>query len=86
MNNKSEKPSLPATDSKPRPGDFPLRSIESRAAARAKLEHIKRDPGEVLHLIIHHVGEDKNTPMPPTKRIEWPGGVTIIEHVAGEAT
>jgi hypothetical protein len=77
---------LPATDSEARPGDFPLGSIESRAAARAKLEHIKDNPGEVLHLIIHHVGEAKNTPMPPTERIEWPGGVTIIEHDGGEAT
>ena len=30
---------LPATNLGPKPGDFPLRSLESRAAARAMVEH-----------------------------------------------
>ena len=33
---------LGATDSAPQPGDFPLGSVESPAAARARLEHEKR--------------------------------------------
>ena len=44
------------TDSEPRPGDFPLGSLKSRAAARAKLEQIKNDPGEVIQIIIEQVG------------------------------
>ena len=35
MRKRAEHPSLPATDSGPRPADFPLGSIESRAAVRA---------------------------------------------------
>ena len=34
MNNPTKRPFLPVTDSGPRPGDFPLKSRESRAAAR----------------------------------------------------
>ena len=37
MNNQEEKASLPATDSAPKPGDFPIGSVKSRAAARAIL-------------------------------------------------
>ena len=56
-NNQREKASLPATDSEARPGDFPLGSLESRAAARAKLEHIKDKPG--IQIIIETVGGDE---------------------------
>ena len=82
-NNQGGKPSLPATDSTPRPGDFPIGSIESRAAARARLEHTKDNPGEVDHVQIVHIGHDGKMPLPLPKRIEWPGGMTKIEHVAG---
>jgi hypothetical protein len=34
MNNPTKGPFLPVTDSGPKPGDFPLKSTESRAAAR----------------------------------------------------
>jgi hypothetical protein len=81
MNKQREKPSLPATDSELRPGDFPLGSIESRAAARAKLERIKVNPGDTLHIIVERIGGDGKTPLPPPERIEWEGGVTVIEHV-----
>ena len=37
---------LPATNSGPRPGDFPVGSVESRAAARAMAED--KDEGIVL--------------------------------------
>jgi len=39
MKNQKDKLRLPATETMPRPGDFPLSSIESRAAARRKYEH-----------------------------------------------
>jgi hypothetical protein len=36
--------SLPATDSGPSPGDFPLGSFQSRAAARALADRRKKSP------------------------------------------
>ncbi len=39
MKNQRDKIPLPATDSTPGPGAFPLGSIESRAAARARVQH-----------------------------------------------
>lgn len=38
MKNQKDRLSLPATDSMPEPGDFPLHSVESRAAARRKVQ------------------------------------------------
>ena len=38
MKNQRVKSPLPATDSAPKPGDFPLGSVESRAAARAHVQ------------------------------------------------
>ena len=37
-------PVLPATNLGPKPGDFPLRSLESRAAARAMAEDKSEGP------------------------------------------
>jgi hypothetical protein len=39
MKNQRDKISLPATDSMPGPGEFPLGSVESRAAARRRVQH-----------------------------------------------
>jgi hypothetical protein len=39
MDNSTKSPLLPATDSAPRPGDFPVGSASSRAAARMLLKH-----------------------------------------------
>lgn len=39
MENRGEEHPLPATNSRPRPADFPLGSLESRAAVRALLSH-----------------------------------------------
>jgi hypothetical protein len=78
--------SLIGMDSGPQPGDFPIGSIESRAAARAKLEHIESNPGEVIRVRIVHIAHDGKTPLPPPSRSEWPGRVTLIEHVASEGT
>ena len=41
-------PRLPVTDPVPRAGDFPLGSIESRAAARASLDQAENDPSRYL--------------------------------------
>ena len=38
MSKQGQRPCLPATDSGPNPGDFPIGSLQSRAAARAMLE------------------------------------------------
>jgi hypothetical protein len=38
MKNQKDRLTLPATDSIPGPGEFPVRSIESRAAARRRVQ------------------------------------------------
>jgi hypothetical protein len=44
MTTKARKqPSLPATDSTPKPGDFPLGSPLSRAASRAMVDRVEQD-------------------------------------------
>ncbi len=47
--------SLPATVSGPRPGDFPVGSVESRAAARRMFE---RQGQEIQTRIVHHGPND----------------------------
>ncbi len=54
-----QRPLLPATDSTLGPGDFPLGSLESRAATRAMLENAGREPREVLRVKIISMGSDK---------------------------
>ncbi len=54
-----QRPLLPATDSTLGPGDFPLGSLESRAATRAMLENAEREPREVLRVRIIQVGSDE---------------------------
>lgn len=39
LKGKDDTPTLPATLSLPRPGDFPVGSVQSRAAARARLKY-----------------------------------------------
>jgi hypothetical protein len=46
---------LPVTDSSPDPGDFPLGSTESRAAARALADRLGAS-GEVLRVVVEHIG------------------------------
>ena len=47
--------SLPVTDSSPRPGDFPLGSPESRAAARTLADRLGASE-EVLRVVVKHIG------------------------------
>ena len=46
---------LPATDSGPNPGDFPLGSTESRVAARALADRLGASE-EVLRVVVKHIG------------------------------
>jgi len=65
------------------PADFPLGSLESRAAARAKLERSQRDPANRISVRIIHIGHNGKEPLPPSQSISWQGGVTEIIHVSG---
>lgn len=67
----------------PKPGDFPICSPESRAAARAMLERAEHAPGAALRLVIVHIGHDGTESLPAPQRIKWIGGVTEIVHKAG---
>jgi hypothetical protein len=58
MSNQSDKPSLPVTDRTPRPGDFPVGSPASRAAARALLRRKDDDDQVVLTVRFTSLGED----------------------------
>lgn len=56
MTIKPRKPlNLPATDSVPKPGDFPLGSPQSRAASRALLERIEQG-SEKIRVVIEYIG------------------------------
>jgi hypothetical protein len=46
---------LSATNARPKPGDYPLGSTESRAAARALADRL-RVSGEVLRVVVKHIG------------------------------
>jgi hypothetical protein len=51
MNNQQDRPSIPVTDATPRPGDFPLGSPASRAAARAFREsRLVAESGLQIHI------------------------------------
>ena len=59
-NNTRDKSRLPATESGPRPGDFPLGSVESRAVARALADHAGSSRN-LVPAIIEYIGSpDKN--------------------------
>ena len=58
MNNARDKSRLPATVSVPNPGDFPLGSVESRAAVRAMIERNKETGLRWRIIMIGHRPED----------------------------
>lgn len=58
--NKRKRPQLVATHSKPRPADFPLRSVESRAAARALADHAEKSRN-LVPAIIEYIGSPDKT-------------------------
>jgi hypothetical protein len=49
--------SLPATDSPPKPGDFPLGSPLSRAASRAMVERMEQD-SKNRDVVVRIIGSD----------------------------
>lgn len=64
------KKSLPLSATGPRPGDFPVGSPESRAAARMKLANAQDDP-DTLRISVRTLGN--KAPMGPWFRL--PGGM-----------
>ena len=50
--------SLSVTDSDPNPGDFPLGSTESRAAARAFADRLSASQ-EALRVVVEHIGSSE---------------------------
>jgi hypothetical protein len=66
-------------NSNPRPEEFPLGSIESRAAARALLEARKET---TISVQIIHIGRLEGDSLPSPK---FSGGVRIF-HIAGESS
>ena len=59
-----------ATNSRPRPGDFPSGSLESRAAARAVLE-----TGERVRLVISAIGQSLDMKKSTCTRTVWDNGI-----------
>ena len=57
-----------------KPGDYPVGSLESRAAARSL---IKNKPKTVIHVVFVGGSEDRE-PLPPTKNV--PGSDVVIEY------
>ena len=64
MNNRSKDPMLPVTNQGPRPGDFPLGSVESRVAARAKANG-KAEGKPVLRVVLKCMYECGLGKLPP---------------------
>ena len=58
MDNVRDKSRLPATISISRPGDFPLGSVESRAAMRAMIERVKESGLRLRIILIGHPSSD----------------------------
>ncbi len=66
---------MPMNDLKP--GQYPIGSIQSRAAARTMLENNKSKP-EVIHIVLVGGSKENRTPLPPTKKV--PGSNVVIEY------
>jgi hypothetical protein len=59
-----------ATEAGPKPGDFPIGSLESRAAARAVLE-----TGERVRLVISAIGQSLDMKRSTCTRTVWDNGI-----------
>jgi len=72
---------IESATNQPRPGDFPLGSLESRAAARLALT----EKAESMTIVQVFYTTDLNAPLPPTPfRVdEGPGG-TRVEYYENE--
>jgi hypothetical protein len=56
VNNQERKPLLSVTNPGPRPGDFPIGSLESRAAARALVE--SKGKKEAFRIVVRFIKPD----------------------------
>ena len=63
-----------ATDSTPKPADYELGSLESRAAARA-LHNARREPSQRIQLIFSCPDIPLNLEKSTCSRHMWPGGI-----------
>jgi hypothetical protein len=70
--------SLPVTDSGPRPGDFPVGSIESRVAAGA-LAGNKKEVKEILRVDVKHISASASE-LPASSRHECENCIIEIIH------
>jgi hypothetical protein len=73
---------FPATNSAPRPGAFPLGSIESRAAARA-LAWRKSGKKEVLRVEVVHIAAFRGD-LPSSSRYECENCIIELIHLNSE--
>jgi len=81
MNNTRDKSGLPATVSISQPGDFPLGSVESRAAMRAMIEH-KGENKKLVRVTLERIGGGTDAPT-SIKRIDGPDCVVVLVRVGG---
>jgi hypothetical protein len=75
-------PALSATNSAPRPGDFPLGSVESRAVARA-LADGKTGEKEILRVEVVHIATPASN-VPASSRYECENCIVEIIHRTSE--
>lgn len=69
------------TNSGPLPGDFPVGSLESRAAARSMLERTESNASRiVMRIEIVHIGTGADEPLPATQLVPFDGGMAEIVH------
>jgi hypothetical protein len=72
------RPTLPATIAGPRPDDFPLGSIEQRAAARAELDRRRAAEDEVVMTVTFSVvGGGGPVKTLTFTRSQWPTGLPM---------
>ena len=74
--------SLPATNSATKPGDFPVGSVESRAAARALHEQRKQAGPKIEVRIVHIGGKQAGVELRPPFES---AGIRIVEAYPEEA-
>jgi hypothetical protein len=85
VNNHRREAHLAVTNQGPRPGDFPLGSVESRAAARRALIEGKAEAKPVFRIVVEFMYERGQMPheVKPPVRYEANGQIfEIVERLA----
>jgi hypothetical protein len=72
-----------ATKSAPKPGEYPIGSVQSRAAARMMLEN-KSKPEMVIRVVYVGGSKENRPPLLATKRV--PGSSIVVEYCYEEDT